>query len=455
MKNKPTRIVILGGGFGGLYTALHLEKTLARDPDVEVTLVNRENFFLFTPMLHEVAASDLDVTHIVNPIRKMLKRVRFFDGDVESIDLERRRVIVTHGLEAHGHDHELEYDHLVLSLGAITNFFNLPGLQERAITMKSLGDAIHLRNRLIENLEEADFECAIGMRNHLLTVVVAGGGFAGVETIAGVNDFLREAIKFYPHLGEELIRTVLVHPGAVILPELGEPLGRYAQKQLAKRQVEIHVNTRVKGISDRGVELSDGTMIKANILVWTAGTSPNPLLEKLPCRKEKGRVVVNTFMEAPDWPGVWALGDCAVVPDPEGKPYPPTAQHAIREGKVLAQNIIAAVRGGKKKPFVFKTIGQLAAIGRRTGVARIFGFNFSGFLAWWMWRTIYLSKLPRFEKKFRVALDWTLDLLFSKDLVQFETLRAPAVSHMHDDMPESNNGRMIEATMRQEMLQNV
>jgi NADH dehydrogenase len=452
MENKSTHIVILGGGFGGLYTALHLDKTLARDPNVEITLVNRENFFLFTPMLHEVAASDLDITHIVNPMRKMLKRVRFFDGDVESIDLERKRVIVTHGLEAQGHDHELEYDHLVLSLGSITNFFNLPGLQERAITMKSLGDAIHLRNRLIENLEEADFECAIGMRDHLLTVVVAGGGFAGVETIAGVNDFLREAVEFYSHLQEHHIRTVLVHPGAVILPELGEPLGRYTQKQLAKRKVEIRANTRVKGISDRGVELSDGTMIKANILVWTAGTSPNPLLEKLPCKKEKGRVVVNVFMEVPDWPGVWALGDCAVVPDPEGKPYPPTAQHAIREGKVLAQNIAAAVRGDNKKPFIFKTIGQLAAIGRRTGVARIFGFNFSGFIAWWMWRTIYLSKLPRFEKKFRVALDWTLDLLFSKDLVQFETLRAPAVSHIHDDAPESNNGK-ITATARPEMLQ--
>lgn len=451
------KVVILGGGFGGLYTALHLDKTLARDSEVEITLVNKENFFLFTPMLHEVAASDLDITHIVNPIRKMLKRVRFFDGEVELIDLKNKRVIVAHGLEGQGHDHELEYDHLVLGLGAITNFFNLPGLQERAITMKSLGDAIHLRNRLIENLEEADFECAIGGRDHLLTVVVAGGGFAGVETIAGVNDFLREAAKFYPHLSEALIRTVLVHPGAVILPELGEKLGRYTQKKLAERQVEIRVNTRVKGISDRGVELSDGTMVKANILVWTAGTSPNPLLETLPCKKEKGRVVVNQFMEVPEYPGVWALGDCAMVPDPTGKPYPPTAQHAIREGKVLAQNITAAIRGGKKKPFVFKTIGLLAAIGRRTGVAQIFGYNFSGFFAWWIWRTIYLSKLPRFEKKCRVALDWTLDLLFSKDLVQFETLRAPVVSHTHDEKLEpGDNGKMVaDPAVRHEMMQMV
>jgi NADH dehydrogenase len=296
----------------------------------------------------------------------------------------------------------------VLGLGAITNFFNLPGLQERAITMKSLGDAINLRNQLIENLEAADFECSIGSRDHLLTVVVAGGGFAGVETIAGVNDFLRESVKFYPHLSEGPIRVVLVHPGAAILPELGEKLGRYAQKKLADRNVEIRVNTRVKGITERGVELSDGTMIKTNTLVWTAGTSPNPLLAALPCQKEKGKAVVNAFMEMPNWPGVWAIGDCAVIPDPSGKPYPPTAQHALRQGKVLAQNIAAAVRGGQKKPFVFKTLGQLAAIGRRAGVANIFGFNFSGFIAWWMSRSIYLSKLPGWEKKIRVALDWTI-----------------------------------------------
>ncbi|MBC6951395.1 hypothetical protein DWB58_25990 [candidate division KSB1 bacterium] len=278
---RPVRIVILGGGFGGLYTARYLDKMLARDPGVEVTLINKENYFLFTPMLHEVAASDLDLTHIVNPIRKLLERVRFFDGEVEAIDLVKKRVIVSHGLAGSGHDHELEYDHLVLALGSLTNFFNLPGLAERALTMKSLGDAIHLRNRLIENLEESDFECALNRRDHLLTVVVAGGGFAGVETIAGVNDFLREAVAFYPYLKEEYLRTVLVHPGGVILPELGEQLGRYAQEKLRQRQVEIRTNTRVQGISDRGVELSDGALIKANILVWTAGTSPHPLLAKL------------------------------------------------------------------------------------------------------------------------------------------------------------------------------
>lgn len=427
-ENGRTKILILGGGFAGLYAALELEKRLARDPAVEVTLVNRENFFLFTPMLHEVAASDLDITHIVNPVRKLLRRVKFFDGAVDYIDLPTKRVGVSHGDERHAH--ELEYDHLVLALGSVTNFFNLPGLEERALTMKTLGDAVRLRNRLISNLEEADFECCPRTREPLLNLVVAGGGFAGVETVAGVNDFLREAVRFYPHLKEEMLRVVLVHPGEVILPELGEKLGRYAQQKLAERGVEIRTKTKVAAVNDREATLTDGERVVTNTLVWTAGTSPNPLLDTLPCRRERGRLCADPFLEIEGWPGVWALGDCASVPDPHtGKPCPPTAQHALRQGKTVARNIEASVRGLRKRPFNFKTIGQLAAIGRRTGVANILGFNFSGFIAWWLWRTIYLSKLPRFEKKLRVALDWTLDLLFTKDLVQFMTPPAPSVSH--------------------------
>src|SRR6266436_461432 len=197
MGDERTKIVILGGGFGGLYTAIELEKQLARDPNVEITLVNRENFISFTPMLHEVAASDLDMTHIVNPLRKMLKRVQFFQGDVERISLDEKRIEVSHG--ADHHHHELEYDHLVIGVGNITNYYNLPGLEQNALTMKSLGDAIFLRNRLIQNMEDADFECT-DARTPLMTIVVAGGGFAGVETVAAVNDFLRDAIPFYKNL---------------------------------------------------------------------------------------------------------------------------------------------------------------------------------------------------------------------------------------------------------------
>lgn len=426
-REMPTRIVILGGGFGGVHTALHLERMLGANTDVQITLVSSDNFFLFTPMLHEVAASDLDITHIVNPVRKLLRKVNFFDGDVEAIDVERRMLTVSHGFESH--THELPFDHIVLGLGSVTNFYGLPGLAERALTMKSLGDAIYLRNSLIALLEEADTECCAPIRGRLLTVVVAGGGFAGVETIASINDFVREALRFYPHLSDTDVRMVLVHSGDAILPELGPELGAYAARQLAGRGVEIRTGTRVAGLDAQGVHLADGTVIDSQVLVWTAGASPNPILETLPCRKDKGRLCVDEFLRSPGLDGVWALGDCALVPDGRtGRFHPPTAQHALREGRIVADNLVATLRGGTLRPFTFSTLGQLATIGRRTGVARVFGINFSGFIAWWLWRSIYLSKLPRFEKKVRVALDWTLDLIFSKDLVKFVTLRGAAAT---------------------------
>lgn len=441
MGPKVPRILILGGGFGGLYCALELERTLARSGRAEVTLVNRENFFLFTPLLHEVAASDLDVTHIVNPIRKLLKRVKFFSGDVEAIDLERRVVRVSHGL-AH-HDHELPYDHLVLALGGVTNFAGVPGLEAHALTMKSLGDAIHLRNRLIEHLEQADVETGAGMRAPLLTVVVAGGGFAGVETIAGVHDFLREAVRFYPSLREADLRQVLVHSGDAVLPELGPELGAYTGRKLAERGVEVRTGTRVTGYEDGVVRLSDGTRVACATLVWTAGTAPNPLLRRLPFANARGRVPVNPDLSVPGAENVWAVGDGAEIPDAaNGGTCPPTAQHALRQGTHLARNLAAAIGGRATRPFRFGGLGALAAIGRRTGVARVFGVNFSGFFAWWLWRTVYLSKLPRLEKKLRVVLDWTLDLVFTKDLVQFMTFRSGGVSHAEPGAtPASGGGR--------------
>jgi NADH:quinone reductase (non-electrogenic) len=431
----PTRILVLGGGFGGVYAALHLERAFGASDRVDITLVSRDNFFLFTPMLHEVAASDIDITHIVSPLRTLLKRTSVVVGDVEAVDLCNRTATVSHGFERHRH--ELRFDHVVFSLGSITNFYGLPGLEQRALTMKTLGDAIHLRNRVIATLEEADTECG-GSRDGLLTFVVAGGGFAGVETIAGLNDFVREALKFYPRIDRNRIRMVLVHSGSVILPELGETLGAYAQRKLSDRGIEILTGAKVAGIDEASVTLGDGRRIASRLVVWTAGTSPHPLMHDLPCPLDRGRLVVEGTLAVPDWPGVWALGDCAVVPDRRtGKPHPPTAQHALREARTVARNIAAAIDGRPMETFDFKTIGQLAAIGRRTGVARVFGINFSGFLAWWLWRTIYLSKLPRFEKKCRVAIDWTLDLMFSKDFVQFLTVRAPVMSMRMPEEPSS------------------
>jgi NADH:ubiquinone reductase (H+-translocating) len=429
MENKtPTRILIVGGGFAGLTVAMELERKLGRDPSVEITLINRDNFFLFTPMLHEVAASDLDLTTIVNPVRKMLRRVSFVVGEVDQIDLEQKRVIVSHGFDHH--PHILEFDFLVFGLGSITNTYGLPGVHEHALTMKSLSDAMRLRNHVIAHLEEADSDCCKKIES-LLTFVVAGGGFAGVETVASINDFVRRALPSYPHLSEDMVRVILIHSGPVILPELEENLGVYAQKILSGRKVEIRLKTKIESFSGGAVRLTDGTKIPTNTLVWTAGTSPNPLLETIPSAKEGGRLLVTEFLELQGWPGVWALGDCSAIPNPRtGKFHPPTAQHALRQGKIAAHNIIASIHGTEKKRFDFSTIAQLATIGRRTGVANILGIHFSGFIAWWLWRTIYLFKLPRFEKKLRVALDWTLDLIFSKDLVQFLDIRAPMVSRL-------------------------
>jgi NADH dehydrogenase len=427
MPGEPTRIVILGGGFGGLAAARELERILPRKAHVEVTLVNRENFFLFTPMLHEVAASDLDLATIVSPLRRLLGRTRLFIGTVEDVDVDTQTVTVAH---ANGqHRHELAYDHLVVALGAVTNFYDIPGLAERATTMKSLGDAIELRNQLIAQLEEADFECNVEERRPLLTVLVAGGGFAGVETVAAVNDFVREAIRFYPNITQKDVRVAVVHPGSFLLPELGQELGTYTQARLAERGVDVLLNTKVAGFNGSRTVLSNGLEIDARTIVWTAGISANPMLDCIPCERSRGRLVVNEFLQSPDRPNVWAVGDCASITDPAtGQTYPPTAQHALREGACVARNIAAEINGTPKAAFSFSTIGLLAAIGRRTGVANILGFKFSGFFAWWLWRTIYLAKLPRLEKKVRVALDWTLDVLFAKDLVQFGTRRAPTIS---------------------------
>src|SRR5258707_5900431 len=265
MKTGKKRILILGGGFGGVYAAMRLEKLLAAmlaRQEVEICLVSRDNFVLFTPMLHEIAASDLEITNIVNPLRKLLRRVKVFVGEVEWIDLPNKRVVISHGLHNYdNHSHRVEYDHLVLALGSITNFFDLPGFAELALAMKSLPDAIQLRARIIRCLEEANSECSLGDRQSLLTFVVAGGGFAGVETVAALNDFVREGLRFYPNLSDRMLRVLLVHPGAVILPELGENLGHYAQKVLAQRGVEIRLNTRVTNMIENEVCLRDSPPI--------------------------------------------------------------------------------------------------------------------------------------------------------------------------------------------------
>jgi NADH:ubiquinone reductase (H+-translocating) len=419
---KKTKIVIAGGGFAGLYAARYLDKKLARRSDIEVTLISRENFILFTPMLHEIAAGDLSPSDIVNPLRRILRHVNVVEAEVDTIDLAAKKIHCLAGVR--DLDLEFEFDHLLLTIGSETNFFDNAGIRDWAITMKSLADATLLRNRMVALLEEASLQSDEATRKELLTFVIAGGGFAGVETTGAVNDFVRETGKFYPSLREEAIRVVVVHPGKFLLPELGEELGRYVEQKLSERDVEIIKGARVAGYDGSVVKLTDGTSINATTLIWTAGVKPSAVIESLGFKKERGRLLVNEYLAVPEVIGLWAAGDCAAVPTGKpGKFYPPTAQHGLREAVTAAKNIEAAIMGRPLKPFVFTTLGQLATIGRRTGVAMMFGFKFSGFIAWWMWRSIYLAKLPRLAKKLRVMTDWTLDLLFGREIEQLITVR--------------------------------
>jgi NADH dehydrogenase len=419
---KKTRIVIAGGGFAGLYAAIHFDKRLARRADVEVTLISRENFILFTPMLHEVAAGDLYPGDIVNPLRRILRHVKLVEAEVQAIDLNVRRVHCVGG--AADHHLEFEFDHLLLTLGSETNFFNMEGVRDWSVTMKSLSDAALLRNRMVALLEEASLQSDETARRQLLTFVTAGGGFSGTETTGAVNDFVRETVRYYPQLREELIRVVMVHPGQFILPELGEELGRYAEQKLRERKVEVIKGARVANYDGLVVTLSDGTSIPATTLIWTAGVRPSPVIASLACEKERGRLLVGEYLAVTGVPGLWAAGDCAAVPILNTEKFhPPTAQHGLREGVVAARNIEAVILDRPLKPFRFKMLGQLASIGHHTGVAMVFGIKFSGFIAWWFWRSIYLMKLPRMAKKLRVMASWTLDLFFGQEIEQMVTIR--------------------------------
>jgi NADH:ubiquinone reductase (H+-translocating) len=419
---EKTRILILGGGFAGVEAARYLDRSVTKRADVEVTLVSRENFSLFTPMLHEVVASDLEPGDICNPLRKLLRRVTVLNGEIETIDLIARRVTISYGVRELRR--ELQFDHLVLALGSETNYFGIPGVSEQALGIKTLRDALILRNGVIAMLEAASVEPDPERRKRLLTFVVAGGGFAGVEAVGAINDLARQSLKHYALIDSRDVRVILIDGGPVILPELGQALGLYAQEKLRQRQVEIRLNTMVIEYADETVRCADGEAFPAAMLVWAAGVSPSPILKDLPLELQRGRIVVDSALQVPKFAGVWAVGDCAALIDPTSKkPYPPTAQHALREGRQVAKNICARMSRKPTTPFVFKMQGQLAAIGRRTGVARVFGLKFSGVVGWVLWRSVYLMKLPRLEKKIRVALRWALDVIFEHDIAQYVTPR--------------------------------
>jgi len=417
-----TKIVIAGGGFAGVYAAMYFDKTLARRGEADVVLISRENFILFTPMLHEVAAGDLQPSDIVNPLRRILHHVKVVEAEVDAIDLRARKVSCVAGIR--DLRREFEFDHLLLALGSETNFFDMAGVRDWAATMKTLSDAALLHNMMVALLETAALQADAPARRQLLTFVIAGGGFAGVETTGAVNDFIRETARYYPSIAEKDIRVVLIHPDSFLLPELGEELGLYTERKLRERRVEILKGVRVVSYDGSIVTLADGTSLSASTLIWTAGVKPSAVIASLPCEKDRGRVRVNEYLAVPGVSGLWAAGDCAAVPDvTTGRLCPPTAQHGLRQGVAAAKNIEAAIIGRAPEPFRYRAVGLLASIGRHTGVAMVFGVKFSGFVAWWLWRTVYLAKLPRLAKKLRVMVGWTLDLFFGKEIEQMITLR--------------------------------
>ena len=417
-----TKIVIAGGGFAGVYAAMYFDKTLARRGEADVVLISRENYILFTPMLHEVAAGDLYPGDIVNPLRRILRHVKVVEAEVDVIDLRARKVSCVAGIR--DLRREFEFDHLLLALGSETNFFDMAGARDWAATMKTLSDAALLHNMMVALLETAALQADAPARRQLLTFVIAGGGFAGVETTGAVNDFIRETARYYPSIAEKDIRVVLIHPDSFLLPELGEELGLYTERKLRERRVEILKGVRVVSYDGSIVTLADGTSLSASTLIWTAGVKPSAVIASLPTEKERGRVRVNEYLAVPGVSGLWAAGDCAAVPDvTTGRLCPPTAQHGLRQGVAAAKNIEAAIIGRAPEPFRYRAVGLLASIGRHTGVAMVFGVKFSGFVAWWLWRTVYLAKLPRLAKKIRVMLGWTLDLFFGKEIEQMITLR--------------------------------
>ncbi|MBW7885694.1 MAG: NAD(P)/FAD-dependent oxidoreductase [Caldilineaceae bacterium] len=435
------RVVILGGGYAGVTAAQTLEKELKGDPSAGIWLVSNTNFLLHTPMLSEVSASAVRAENISPPLRSFFRNVQVVQGAVERVDLAERTLYLAP--DGRSPARQLPFDHLIVTVGSVPHFFGTRGVAEHALTFKSLEDAELIRNQIIDMFERADFEADPATRRRLLTFVVAGGGFAGVELIGGLNDFARGIAPFYPNVRQDEIRPVLIHARETILPELSESLGKYAQEKLAQRGVEFKLGVRCTGVEPGKVFLSDGE-IEAETFIWTAGNKPNPVLAMLGVPlTDRGQIAVNQYLAVADVPGLWAAGDCAQVPDVvTGAFAPPTAQHALREGKVVGHNVAAAIQGKALEEFAHKSLGSLAALGHQLAVAEVFGYRFSGFLAWVMWRSIYLLKLPTLARQVRVGLDWALDIFFPPDIVQtIDFSRARAGQEKTQTAPNGTMGQ--------------
>jgi len=416
---KMKKILILGGGYGGVGVLTRIQKKFENDVNVNIELVSESNFFLHTPMLPEMATGTIEPRHIATPIRRFCKRAQFHQARVIDVSLKEKKVIIQRLSDKT--QTTLVYDYLVLALGGKINFFGNLNIEAYSYTIKSLDDAIKIRNHVISMLEDADQETDKIKQQKLMTFVVVGGGFSGVETAGELNDFIRASTaKFYRNISQEDIKIILISASEKILPEIGN-LGEYSKQALQKAGVTIHTNTRLEDISDDIAFLSTDKNIPTKTIIWAGGNKVDDVVLKLDSEHHKsGRLKVNKKLKLPDHPEVFALGDCVYSIDPRSeKPYPPTAQHAIRQAALVAENLENKIRGiGVQHDFVYDTKGSMAKIGRKDGVALLLGHEFRGFIAWLIWKQYYLSTLPTNEKKIRVGIDWFVDLFFPRDITR-------------------------------------
>jgi NADH:ubiquinone reductase (H+-translocating) len=432
-ENYSFPIVILGGGFAGAYCARALRLGLRENTSKSVALLADQNAMLFHPMLAEVSGSSISPLHVVNPLRLFCKGSEIFMGGVDEIDLEQKTVSFSPAPFAPPVN--LTFDHLVLAIGSVVDVSRVPGMPEHGYLMKTVGDAMRLRSDVLARLEAASVLSEEPIRRKLLTFVIVGGGYSGVETAGQIWDLLRDVQRLYPRINPKEFRLVLVHSGSHLLPQIGEELGKYCEVQLRSRGIEVRLNTRVNAITSERAILNTGDTIETNTVVTTVGNATNPVIKKLMDRyhlaNEKGRLVTEPTMQVKGYKNLWSAGDCAAVPLKDGSVSPATAQFAMRQGSLLGKNILAARNGQTIQPFRFKTLGEMASLGHRNAVGKVLGFKVSGFLGWLMWRATYLYKLPGLEQKSKVFFEWSLELLFPRDISLLNIKMTEVLGRVH------------------------
>lgn len=433
------KILILGGGFGGINVLKSIQNKFKNEPNIRISIVSKDNYFLYTPMLPQVSSGLIHPSDITIPIRKLCKQAEFYQASISSIDLEQKLVTITRTFD--GKVRALDYDYLIIALGSNTNFFDNKNIEEHSFVIKTVEDAIAIHDQIIHMLESAAQISDVDFKKKLMTFTVVGAGFAGVETMGEINYLVRESVKnFYPSIGKENISMNLVASEEFILPELGPKLGKDAGKYLRKAGVNVITNTKAVDTGEDFVELDNGEKVPCMTMIWAAGVVIDPIVSSLKCKHDKsGKLKVGKYLRLTEYENVFALGDCALITNPStGKAYPPTAQNSIHQSTTVANNLYSMITGKTKlKEFTFESKGMMTTLGRRVAIAVVYGLHCKGSLAWLIWRTYYLYKLPMLEKRFQVATSWIADLLFKRDLTFVGKIKKKSLTKINikSDMP--------------------